>query len=68
MINKLDALREAGFTYINFDMASKVSLTAWRGSERKTYWIFGKSSVAEAVRELESQINPPEPDDFEDLF
>ena len=52
-------LRDLGFTYISFDMARNIRITAWRGSERKTYTAYG-ATVEAALRSLMDQINKPE--------
>lgn len=67
----IESLRAKGFTYVSFDMARGVSATAWRGTNRKTYSVYGQPSVDAAITALLEQINAPEPppvDDNEDLL
>lgn len=64
----LDTLRQAGFTYVSFDMVRGVSITAWRGTERKTYSVYSKPTADEAFADLMAQIERSERDDFEDLL
>jgi hypothetical protein len=49
-------LKDKGFTHITFDMASGCSITAWRGSQRKTYSTYGSRTLAEAEARLLAEI------------
>lgn len=61
-------LRNLGFTYVSFDMVRAIRITAWRGSERKTYTAYGPD-IETAVSRMMDQINKPvDTDDWEDLL
>lgn len=69
----IESLRQLGFTYVSIDMARGISITCWRGSERKTYSSRSTSSLDEAWADLMAQINkkpepPPPSDDWDDLL
>lgn len=67
-MNLAQTLRDLGFTYVSFDMVRSIRITAWRGSERKTYTAYG-SDVESAVNSMMEQINKPaETNDWEDLL
>lgn len=75
----LQQLQDLGFTHVTFDMARGVSITAWRGSERKTYSVYFAVDLASAEGMLINQVLVPEPEptsraiaapvgDFEDIL
>lgn len=49
-------LKDKGFTHITFDMASGCSITAWRGTQRKTYSTYGSRTLADAEAKLLAEI------------
>lgn len=67
MTSFAQSLRDLGFTYVSIDMARGVSITAWRGSERKTISVWSLPSVEAAERAFMLKLNSPAVD-FEDLL
>lgn len=69
MMSFARSLRDLGFTYVSIDMARRVRITAWRGTERKTYQVCA-TTIEEAEKALIDSINAPvsEPDDWEDIL
>jgi hypothetical protein len=70
-------LKDRGFTHITFDMASGCSITAWRGSQRKTYSTYGSRTLADAEAKLLAEIEAMDrpkvepakpPSDFDDIL
>ena len=61
----IESLHAQGFTHVSIDMARGVSVTAWRGTERKTYSVYGKATAEDAFAALQAQIDA---DDFEDIL
>ena len=62
----IDDLKALGFTYVSFDLARGVSITAWRATTKQT--LYGRGSTQDAARDELIRQTKKSPFDLGDLL